>query len=223
MLNIPIPWENTKKGKKTTAIVERQTIVETIKINDSITLSRWCISVRDVHRIFSRGGQNFLGGGQGLANIYLLSYNNAETGHFLPLLTQKLLKLPRNKVKHRNRTGERSEPRKFLEYECSKPIFGVYFRGFLGNFSVSTFCGPILGGGQTRIRGGGQCPTCPPPLCTSLISVFQKNWGVGKKRNKVSSRLFWLILWVFVRYKIILKWSFDFKHMEKHFFVYSDI
>ena len=116
------------------------------------------------NRIFSRGGARV---GEHIPQQcgLILSYNNAETGHFLPLLTQKLLKLPRNKVKHRNWTGERSEPRKFLEYECSKPIFGVYFSVFLGNFSVSTFCGPILGGGgQTRIRGGGNAPLAPPPL-----------------------------------------------------------
>ena len=47
-----------------------------------------------------------------------------KRGTFLPLLTC-FFGLPRINVKLRNRTGERSEPRK-VEYECSKPILGTW-------------------------------------------------------------------------------------------------
>ena len=69
------------------------------------------------------GQKNFRGGGQGWGNIFLYQRIVWKTSTFQPLLPQKLLKLPPNEVKNRNRTDERSEPRNILEYECSKLIF----------------------------------------------------------------------------------------------------
>ena len=62
-----------KRSGKTQRYVEQNNAV----------LKSAIIQTRDVHMIFSRGGQNFLGGGgQGLANIFLHQTTMWKRGTF---------------------------------------------------------------------------------------------------------------------------------------------
>ena len=132
-----------------------------------------------MHRIFLGGGQKILGGTR-VGDHFPLSKTSVENWHFLPLLPEKLLKFPPNEVKNRNRTGEQSEPRNFLEYECSKPIFGAHFYidesirvqgGGGGEGDPKREGGSFKGGGQARVAR----PLDPPQtwgMPQTLATVF---------------------------------------------------
>ena len=125
----------------------------------------WCWN-RDVHRIFSgEEGQKKFRGGARVGKHFPLSKTSVKNWHFFTTFTQNLLKLPPNEVKDRNRTGERSEPRKFFGIWVLKTHFLSIFLRFSREI-YSIFIGEHFLG--SNFRGGGQCPTCPPLLCTSL-------------------------------------------------------
>ena len=139
---------------------------------------------------FFRGGAKTFRGGHGWGTIFLYRRLVWKTGTFLPLLPQKLQKRPPNEVKkNRNRTGERSEPRKFWEYECSKPIFWAYFCVFPGNWPGEHFLGSNFRGGGGRGANSDQGGDAamhhlPPPPCAHPCKVMSVQRKSSENRSE---------------------------------------
>ena len=127
------------------------------------------IPTSDVHRIFSGGEGRFSFSGI-LALFYL----------FYP---KKLLKFPPNEVKKKKRTGERSEPRNFLEY-AQNPIFEHIFPFFSGIDPI--FIGEHFLGSHSRGGGANSDHTHTHPW-------FQHNANIMNDSIRRSQR-FWTTL-----------------------------
>ena len=117
--------------------------------------------------------------------------------HFYPKIAETS---PKWGINNRNRSGERSEPRNFLEYISarSKPIFWAYFSVFLGNWPNiqrwALFGVQFQGGGQTQIKGGN-APLAPPPcahpcfILQALTELLTRSPSFRRRRSLASLSL----------------------------------